>query len=597
MLAKQTSLDIQKAINSLFYFSGSLDRKPGFVESLCDKITIRFLNGAYQPLFDARIVGLLFADINKIYHDLYGIADLSSDEGFALLYAYNLFSQTITASDPIDITRKLWGQLYSSKMRGEKHILQVTIDKWQAMINGKVLSSYYSCYKLPREAFLLAHCLRDYDRNLVYSYQSMIYRLASLICKADGTIKQEEAIYLSSIMCDLESLPHYVTASTSDEKQIIEVARYVSTLHRVYATSLTRHFGFSPRKALEVLSELESLGIIGPELKVSSAHEVMVHSRIIDEYLRKRLHENSQTSLKINMGSSEEKPFKFTSSSQSNKVVHHDTIDPAAELNKLIGLQSVKKDVQSLSNFISIQRAREAGGLKPIPLSYHCVFTGNPGTGKTTVARLLASIYKSLGVIKSGHLIETDRSGLIAEYVGQTAIKTNKIIDSALDGVLFIDEAYSLISSEGSDYGNEAITTLLKRMEDDRERLVVILAGYEDEMKVFINSNPGLQSRFNRYISFEDYSPDELFQIFIHNVTINDYIISEDAKKKAKDLLFNAYSVKDKYFGNGRFVRNFFEKVIQMQADRLSSVGRVSMDDLMLITQNDIVSPDITNQL
>lgn len=184
------------------------------------------------------------------------------------------------------------------------------------------------------------------------------------------------------------------------------------------------------------------------------------------------------------------------------------------ELDQLIGLQDVKQQVHSLVKFIRVQQQRSRHRLKTSPISYHCVFSGSPGTGKTTVARILAKIYKELGIIREGHLIETDRAGLVAEYMGQTAIKTNNVVDSALGGVLFIDEAYSLYSESAEDYGREAIATLIKRMEDERDNLVVVMAGYTEEMKQFVDINPGLQSRFNRYIDFPDYTPDELLEIF-----------------------------------------------------------------------------------
>lgn len=229
------------------------------------------------------------------------------------------------------------------------------------------------------------------------------------------------------------------------------------------------------------------------------------------------------------------------------------------ELNSLIGLSEVKQEIRSLANFIRLNNARKERGIPTQALSYHLVFTGNPGTGKTTVARLLAHIFKELGILKSGHLVETDRSGLVAEYVGQTAVKTNKIIDNALDGVLFIDEAYTLAQGDNQDYGHEAIATLLKRMEDDRSRLIVILAGYGDEMKNFINSNPGLRSRFNRYINFPDYSAEELFQIFQTYLNKQQYSLSDEAETRIRLYIDRVVNARQNDFGNARFARNLFD--------------------------------------
>ena len=258
------------------------------------------------------------------------------------------------------------------------------------------------------------------------------------------------------------------------------------------------------------------------------------------------------------------------------------------ELKELIGLSEVKEEVSALANFVKIQQERENKGLKAVGLSYHCVFTGNPGTGKTTVARILAAIYRDLGILKKGHLVETDRSGLVAEYVGQTAVKTNKIIDSALDGVLFIDEAYSLVQGGGNDYGQEAISTLLKRMEDDRNRLIVVLAGYSEDMKRFIDSNPGLQSRFNRYIHFSDYSADELKKIFMLNVDKNQYLLEPKGEELLSKILNYAIEHKDKNFGNGRYVRNLFEKTIQNQAIRLSCQQNITAEELSKLKAEDL---------
>lgn len=262
--------------------------------------------------------------------------------------------------------------------------------------------------------------------------------------------------------------------------------------------------------------------------------------------------------------------------------------DPYKELASLIGLDSVKGEVKTLANLVQVQQAREKEGLKNAAMSYHLVFTGSPGTGKTTIARIIAAIYRDLGILKKGHLVETDRSGLVAGYLGQTAIKTNSVVDEALDGVLFIDEAYSL-SEDQDAYGKEAIATLLKRMEDDRDRLVVILAGYTDEMKRFISTNPGLESRFNRYIDFPDYSEDELLEIFMKQVEKFEYVIDEKALEIVKDAIHENFIKKDNQFGNARFVRNLFEKILANQANRLAKEDGLNANKLRLITEVDCI--------
>ena len=265
---------------------------------------------------------------------------------------------------------------------------------------------------------------------------------------------------------------------------------------------------------------------------------------------------------------------------------HHDYM---RELQGLIGLSRVKEDVESLRNFVIVQKQREANGLKPASVSYHCVFSGSPGTGKTTVARIVAGIYKEMGILKKGHLVEVQRADLVGEYMGQTAPKTNAKIDEALDGVLFIDEAYSLADgSEHDQYGREAVDTILKRMEDDRDRLIVILAGYSHEMEDFINSNPGLRSRFNRFIFFPDYSSEELLQIFKLNVEKNEYVLKDDAAQYVKSKLDDVLKTKRNDFGNARYVRNYFESVIEHQANRLAADVDLSAEKLTELTLEDV---------
>ena len=257
------------------------------------------------------------------------------------------------------------------------------------------------------------------------------------------------------------------------------------------------------------------------------------------------------------------------------------------ELNELIGLTTIKHDVEELVGLAKVMKMRRDKGMKEVPVSLHLVFSGNPGTGKTTVARILAKLYKEIGILEGGQLVETDRAGLVAGYVGQTAIKTHKKIDEAMGGILFIDEAY-MLNQEGENFGQEAIDTILKAMEDHRDEFVVIVAGYTELMKDFVESNPGLKSRFNKFFEFPDYTVDELQAIFEMQCKKYQYKLTDEADKAVKEEIIRLEACKGENFANAREVRNLFEKIITNQAARVSVMEDVDEETLTTITIDDL---------
>ena len=290
-----------------------------------------------------------------------------------------------------------------------------------------------------------------------------------------------------------------------------------------------------------------------------------------------------------------EKPEKADPQTQAAKPEEKEEIPPKekiedllAELDSYVGMDAIKTEVRSLINMVQVYKLRREHDLPTTDMSLHMVFSGNPGTGKTTVARIMSRIYHSLDILSKGQLVEVDRSGLVAGYVGQTALKTQKVIEKAMGGVLFIDEAYALNGKSENDFGQEAIDTILKAMEDHRDDLVVIVAGYTELMDRFIHSNPGLESRFNRFLMFEDYTPEQMVAIFKMQCKKGCYVLAQGTEELVRDFI--AEESADDSFGNARGVRNLFEHILVAQNNRLAKMENVTRDDLMQILPNDVLS-------
>ncbi len=289
-----------------------------------------------------------------------------------------------------------------------------------------------------------------------------------------------------------------------------------------------------------------------------------------------------------------EKPEKPTPQTQAEVPEEKEEIPPKekiedllAELDSYVGMDAIKAEVRSLINMVQVYKLRREHDLPTTDMSLHMVFSGNPGTGKTTVARIMARIYHSLDILSKGQLVEVDRSGLVAGYVGQTALKTQKVIEKAMGGVLFIDEAYALNGKSENDFGQEAIDTILKAMEDHRDDLVVIVAGYTELMDRFIHSNPGLESRFNRFLEFEDYTTEQMVAIFKMQCKKGCYVLAQGTEELVRDFI--AEESADDSFGNARGVRNLFEHILVAQNNRLAKLEKVTRDDLMQIIPDDVL--------
>jgi AAA+ superfamily predicted ATPase len=402
-------------------------------------------------------------------------------------------------------------------------------------------------------------------RERIAELETIVTRLANIVARADGPIQQIEAARIKSLQ---EELHRHLRAIPIDEPgDHAEADRAgAQAIEKVFSTA----------------DELPALK------RAPSAPSPPGRGQGEGEPKTRRPSGNGKP--KTTLPQPAAAP---TTDPEQKKPPAEQLAEALAELDRLIGLGGIKEEVRTLANFLKVQAKRKDAGLPTTELTLHMVFNGNPGTGKTTVARIVGKVFGAMGILTKGHLIETDRSGMVAEYAGQTGPKCQKKIDEALDGVLFIDEAYTLIASEGDDpYGHEAVQTLLKRMEDDRERLVVILAGYPYEMAMLLRSNPGLSSRFSRQLEFVDYTPLELVQIFGMMCQKNQY--QTDAAVRAKTIvgLTWLHEHRDRHFGNGRTVRNLFEDAIRRQANRIAEIADLTVQQLSTLEPVDVYFED-----
>ena len=415
-----------------------------------------------------------------------------------------------------------------------------------------------------------------------------------VLCKiaiADAPLNEKETTVINLLLGEERTTAYF--NSLIKQSDHIDVEATLGSVIDIAMQLAAREQGNYNQHTDSLLGCLESLGqvILGAddevnarELEYFSKITRIVHSKVAKIDSRVQALVNATLAPECKRSPSSEKEWSSDSQGASSSKI----TQCIAQLHALVGMDSVKKEVETLINLAKIFSVRKQRGL-PVPdVSFHMVFSGNPGTGKTSVARIIAQVYGCLGLLKRGQLVEVDRSGLVGNFVGQTATKTKNVIESAKGGVLFIDEAYALAKGSDNDFGHEAIETLLKTMEDCRGELVVIAAGYENKMAAFLESNPGLRSRFPRVISFPDYSADELFEIFCRIADQNRYVISDDGRRILQTEMDHLRQKRGPDFANAREVRNLFERVISMQADRVGSLKVVSDAELTTITEADV---------
>ena len=397
-----------------------------------------------------------------------------------------------------------------------------------------------------------------------------MFRYERELCGADF-VRRVPATMASFVNADLKHQDKLPEAHTAISKTLVDTYRqlgqeFLACNHTISEKELSEF----TRYLMMLERYLSVKGVKDPEV-------VREGARIENNVLDRRQMEDMDPKDSVAGAVVEEKTEQKT------------TEEYLADLNALTGLSAVKEEVNTLVNLIKVRKLREKMGLKPPSVSLHLAFIGNPGTGKTTVARLLSGIYKSLGLLDKGHLVEVDRSGLVSGYVGHTALKVQEVVQKAMGGVLFIDEAYALTVGKGeNDFGQEAVDTLLKAMEDHRDEMVVIVAGYPEKMEAFLDSNPGLRSRFNKYLYFEDYQPEELVEILESMCRKADYRLSDKARECAVEFFVRRIEETPENFANARDARNYFEKAVANQAGRVVQLDTVDEEVLRTLLPEDV---------